>query len=621
MNRQRLLLIATGLRMMRRIRLEFLLVLVSGTSLGGWSGNVSAGAEPKYTIAFASFGPRNTDLFVADADGKNPKPLVPHADNDYNASFSPDGRWIVFSSHRNGSADLYRVHPDGTGQERLTDDPSFDDQAAPSPDGRQLVFVSNRGGHANLWLLELATKEVHQLTKHDNGDFRPAWSPDGKWIVFSSDRDSRKPKSRAGFWTVHSIEIYLIRPDGSDLRRVTTAQTFAGSPTWSPDGKKLVIYEAELAEVENIVSPRRLRGTTQVATIDVATGERGVLTSGTGEKWSPRWLAGDRIAFVSGGPDGGIEFTKGPAGARGTFGNPVWSKDGRRLVFHREVDPHWPPPPYRGWPSRDTQFRLIRTGIFPSYSPSGDRLVCNNQPGGNLHNSILVMNSDGSRRSVLFEHAEKNAVAPVWSPKGDKIAFGLGRFFQMIQGPAVADIAVIGADGKGLKILTDGKANCAFPSWSPDGRQLVYRSSNGKTGGMFILDHETGKSKELKTGTTTANFPAWSPTGDLIAFTSYLDGDYEICTIKSDGTGFKQLTNSPGSDAHCTWSPDGKWIAFSSGRGGFKDEAALHPYNGQPYGQIHVMRADGSDVRQLTDDPFEHGTVAFVPLAEAKSGP
>jgi dipeptidyl aminopeptidase/acylaminoacyl peptidase len=140
--------------------LVFLLVLVSGSSLGGWSENVSARAEPKYTIAFASFGPRNTDLFVADADGKNPKPLVPHADNDYNASFSPDGRWIVFSSHRNGSADLYRVHPDGTGQERLTDDPAFDDQAALSPDGRQLVFVSNRGGHANLWLLELATKEV-----------------------------------------------------------------------------------------------------------------------------------------------------------------------------------------------------------------------------------------------------------------------------------------------------------------------------------------------------------------------------------------------------------------------------------------------------------------------------
>ena len=56
---------------MRRMRLELLIVLVFGVSFGIWRANVSAGAEPSYTIAFASFGPRNTDLFVADADGKN----------------------------------------------------------------------------------------------------------------------------------------------------------------------------------------------------------------------------------------------------------------------------------------------------------------------------------------------------------------------------------------------------------------------------------------------------------------------------------------------------------------------------------------------------------------------
>ena len=66
---------------------------------------MAAGAEPSYTLAFASFGPLNTDLFTADADGRSPQPLVPHADNDYNASFSHDGRWIVFTSHPNGSAD------------------------------------------------------------------------------------------------------------------------------------------------------------------------------------------------------------------------------------------------------------------------------------------------------------------------------------------------------------------------------------------------------------------------------------------------------------------------------------------------------------------------------------
>jgi Tol biopolymer transport system component len=276
------------------------------------------------------------------------------------------------------------------------------------------------------------------------------------------------------------------------------------------------------------------------------------------------------------------------------------------------VESAWPP--FRRWHSRDPQFRVVRAGIYTFPSPAGDRLVCNSRTGAILHNSILVMDRDGSNRSVLFEHAEKSALAPVWSPKGDRIAFGFGRFFQTLLGPAVADVAVFGADGKGLRVLTDGKGNSGFPSWAPDGRHLVYRSSDGKTGGLFILAVETGEAKPLKTGSVRDNFPAWSPTGDLIAFTSYLDGDYEICTIRPDGTGFTRLTHSPGNDAHCAWSPDGKWIAFVSQRGGFIDEVTLHPYNAQAYGKIYVMRADGSDVRQLTDDPFEHGTPSFIPV-------
>jgi Tol biopolymer transport system component len=596
---------------MLTIRSGVLPIFLCGLLPCGEGSTGFAAAEPVYTIAFASFGPLNSDVFLAEPDGTNPQPLVPHPSNDYNASYSADGSWIIFTSHRNGSADIYRVRPDGTDLERLTDDAAFDDQAALSPDGTQLVFVSNRGGHANLWHLDLASKKVSRLTKHDNGDFRPAWSPDGKWIAFSSDRDSTKPKSRAGFGTVHSTEIYIMRPDGSDLQRLTRAQAFAGTPAWSPDSKKLVVYEATLTEVQKIAAPRRLRGTTQIATIDIATGDRSVLTLGVGEKWSPSWLTEGRISYVSGGPEGGIEFTNGAAGARGQFLNPSWSQDGRRMVFHRDVVSDWPP--FGPWHSRDPQFRVIRAGVYTSSSPVGDRLVYNDRTAAILRNSIWVMNSDGSRRKLLFKDAEKSALAPVWSPRGDKIAFGYGLYFQTILGPAVADIAVIDTDGTGLKVLTDGKANHGFPSWAPDGKRLVYRSSDGKTGGLFILDIATGKTTELKTSSTRVNFPAWSPTGDLIAFTSYLDGDYEICTLKSDGTGEKRLTHSPGNDAHCAWSPDGKWIAFVSQRGGFKDEVALYPYNGQAYGKIYVMRSDGSDVRQITDDAYEHGTPSFVP--------
>ncbi len=574
------------------------------------SSRVPAGYD--YTLAFASFAPLNTDLFVADADGSNPKPLLADPAQDYNASFSRDGKWIVFTSERNGSADIYRVHPDGSGLVRLADDPAFDDQGALSPDGKFLAFVSSRSGQADIWVLELATKKLHNITNHPAGDFRPAWSPDGKWLAFSSDRDSTKPKDGFGFAVVHSTEIYLVRPDGSSLRRVTQVQGFAGSPAWSPDGKRLIFYETGVKDVETITSPlRRLQGSTQIAAIDIQTNERHVMTSGAGVKWSPQWLAQDRIAYISRGPNGGLEIIGGQGGARGEFGSPGWSSDGRRMVFHREVDHDWPP--FQERFSRDPQFRLERMGVFPSSSPSGDHLLSNDQTAAVLHNSILVLNADGSNRSTLFRDAEKSALGPVWSPQGDKIAFALGRFFQTALGPAVADIAIIRNDGTGLKMLTDGSGNYGFPSWSPDGRQIVYRSSSNGKSSLMIIDIETGNVKALHTGSDKDNFPAWSPAGDVIAFTSYRDGDYEIYTIKPDGTGLKRLTNSPGNDAHCTWSPDGKWIAFSSARGGFKDEAALHPYNPQPYGDIYVMRADGSDVRRLTDNQFEEATPGWIP--------
>ena len=83
-----------------------------GLSASGKNNNLSAAG---YTIAFASFGQLNTDIFVADADGSNAKPLLANPALDYDASFSPDGKWIIFTSEQNGSADIYRAHLDGSG--------------------------------------------------------------------------------------------------------------------------------------------------------------------------------------------------------------------------------------------------------------------------------------------------------------------------------------------------------------------------------------------------------------------------------------------------------------------------------------------------------------------------
>jgi Tol biopolymer transport system component len=141
----------------------------------------------------------------------------------------------------------------------------------------------------------------------------------------------------------------------------------------------------------------------------------------------------------------------------------------------------------------------------------------------------------------------------------------------------------------------------------------VYRADGKQGRGLMILSIENSEITPLNTGGQYDNFPAWSPRGDVIAFTSYRGGNYDIYTIKPDGTGLRRLTNSSGNDAHCVWSPDGEWIIFSSSRMGFKDEAELTYRIPQPYGELFVMRSDGSDVHQLTDNQWEDATPAWMP--------
>jgi len=110
------------------------------------------------------------------------------------------------------------------------------------------------------------------------------------------------------------------------------------------------------------------------------------------------------------------------------------------------------------------------------------------------------------------------------------------------------------------------------------------------------------------------NFPLWSPRGDLIMFSRLSEGNYEIYTIKPDGTGVKRLTNARGNDAHKGLSPDGESIVFASTRLGFKDEM-IYTDAPQPYGELFVMRYDGTNLQQITDNQWEDGTPAWQPVS------
>jgi TolB protein len=204
-------------------------------------------------------------------------------------------------------------------------------------------------------------------------------------------------------------------------------------------------------------------------------------------------------------------------------------------------------------------------------------------------------------------------MAPRWSPDGRQLVFGVSGDFSSrgISGRIVE----MNADGSNLRVLTTG-AGAGFPSFSPDGGRLVFRvwGKAEDERGLRILTLATGAVTRL-TGSDYDTFPGWSPRGDLIAFTSWRNDDFDIYTIRPDGTGLKRLTTTPGNDAHSSWSPDGKWLMFASSRLGFKDEAPLSDDQSQPYGEIFVMRADGSEQRAITDNQWEDGPGAWPPAA------
>jgi TolB protein len=580
--------------------------------------------QPQQIVITRVFpAPGQIAAFIADADGSNEHPLVAPADIDYDAVWSPDGKSIVFTSERNGSADLYRVQPDGSGLQRLTDSPAYDDQAAFSPDGKRLVFVSTRGdGTADLYTMDIASRSAKQLTMGTAGDFRPSWSPDGQWIAFSSDRTSDFPFSHGRWERLQIADVYVIRPDGSGLKRLTPHGDFCGSPKWTADSKRIVAYcMGREQTLDNRRAAPEHPEDTRIVAIDVAGGTMSDLPAGHGVNFNPSPLADDVIGYIRrDGPDRGIQYSNGKRGPAGEIRTASWSPDGKKVVFHKRVVVQRKP-----WVktfSRDARYELTFVNGGPSFSPLGDRYAFVSAAQNAKGAGVGVANVASDTFQIIYRDPVRNILAPQWSANGERIIFGVGTFEAFFNGfhsvflkpedrvEGGAQVAMVNPDGTGYRELTSGPNNSAFPSMSPDGRRFVYRTFGPDGDGLRIMDLETKKITPIASGYD--NFPLWSPRGDLIMFSRQDHGAYEIYTIKPDGTGLKQLTHSQGNDAHMAWSPDGEYIVFASSRKGYKDEVTYTDAP-QPYGEIFVMRYDGTDVRQLTDNQWEEGTPAWQP--------
>jgi Tol biopolymer transport system component len=423
--------------------------------------------------------------------------------------------------------------------------------------------------------------------------------------------------------------VYVIRRNGTALRRLTPEGGFAGAPKWSHDGTRVIFYETTPLGTWWAQRGDPEKGRTQIVSVDVATGARVQHTSGDGVRLWPQFLPNGRIGYVSVDPGGKdlpgtaiasnqavLEIIDGAGRVtRGTAGlvrNPSWSPDGRDVVYSRitvAAQPHR----WRTVFSRLADFELTITEPFASFSRDGDKLAYSATSDGTnvADTSIDIMRADGTDRRHAFARPGFSAFSPSWSPAGDRLAFSVGRYFRAPGHPA-AQVAIMRGDGRDVRMIADDQSNNGFPSWSPDGTRIVYKKDQH----LVIYEVDTGKTTDLtKPGPQYDNFPQWSPKGDRILFTSNRDGDFEVYTMRADGTDVTRLTYAPGNDGHGIWSPDGEWILFSSSRMGYKDERPLLERIPQPYGELFVMRADGRHLRQLTDNQWEDALPAWQPEA------
>ena len=207
-----------------------------------WFGAVGTGGDlPRERIVYTTLRPANWELYLFD-HGAAPKQLTNDPALDYDPTFSPDGRWIVFCSERSGNPQLYALDPDKTdAPRRLTHGPFMNAAPAVTPDGKTLLFVSDRDGNADIFSMAFrpndssVDEKAVNLTKNTGGDFRPAISPDGKTVAFSSDRDSWLDVMNDATRAVpFRSEIYRMNVDGSNPRRLANSNAFNGSPAWFP---------------------------------------------------------------------------------------------------------------------------------------------------------------------------------------------------------------------------------------------------------------------------------------------------------------------------------------------------------------------------------------------------
>lgn len=224
-------------------------IVYASTHLGGADCPAELERKPGGKYLWAVYD--TYDIFIADLDGKIQKQLTNLKGYDAEATVSPKGDKIVFTSARNGDLDLYTMNIDGTDVKQITNELGYDGGAFFSPDGSKIVFRASRfqteeqkkeyrdylsqgfvaPTEMEIFICNADGSGLKQITKLGKANWAPFYHPSGKKILFSSNH-----KGSRGF----QFNIFMMNEDGTGVEQVTFDKVFDSFPMFSPDGKKLI---------------------------------------------------------------------------------------------------------------------------------------------------------------------------------------------------------------------------------------------------------------------------------------------------------------------------------------------------------------------------------------------
>lgn len=223
-------------------------ILYSSTRLG----SSQCPPRPDYSKGYVWAVYPSYDIFTANPDGSHVERLTKTPGYDAEATFSVDGKKIVFTSLRNGDLDIYTMDPDGKHVKQLTHELGYDGGPFFSPDGQWIIYRAYHPESAEaqkeykdllqqnlirptsleIWIMKADGSQKHQITKLGAASFAPSFFPGGKRIIFSSNLGATGGMG--------NFELYAVDLDGSGLERITYSDGFDGFPVFRPDGTKLV---------------------------------------------------------------------------------------------------------------------------------------------------------------------------------------------------------------------------------------------------------------------------------------------------------------------------------------------------------------------------------------------